>query len=158
LPGARVVRVATPVRRARQGAGRGACARARQRAAEDRAALAGDAAQGRAHRARPPGDAQRDAGGDAVRGLAGRHGAAARGLGSAAMNRKPAAKPRSAGSARSVTSSPSPLLATPTPPWRSKLLVAMVGLGFAVLLGRAIYVQIVAAPFFLKQGEIRYGH
>ena len=74
------------------------------------------------------------------------------------MNRKPAAKPRSAASARSVNYSTSPLLATPTPPWRSKLLVAMVGLGFAVLLGRAIYVQIVAAPFFLKQGEIRYGH
>ena len=74
------------------------------------------------------------------------------------MNRKPAAKPRSAASARSVNYSTSPLLATPTPPWRSKLLVAMVGLGFAVLLGRAVYVQILAAPFFLKQGEIRYGH
>ena len=74
------------------------------------------------------------------------------------MNRKPAAKPRSAASARSVNYSTSPLLATPTPPWRSKLLVAMVGLGFAVLLGRAVYVQIVAAPFFLRQGEIRYGH
>jgi cell division protein FtsI (penicillin-binding protein 3) len=74
------------------------------------------------------------------------------------MNRKAAAKPRSAASARSVNYSTSPLLATPTPPWRSKLLVALVGLGFAVLLGRAVYVQIVAAPFFLKQGEIRYGH
>jgi cell division protein FtsI (penicillin-binding protein 3) len=34
--------------------------------------------------------------------------------------------------------------------------VAMVGLGFAVLLGRAAYVQIVGQPFFAKQGEIRY--
>ncbi|MGZ5241875.1 MAG: penicillin-binding protein 2, partial [Caldimonas sp.] len=74
------------------------------------------------------------------------------------INRKPAAKVRPGGSVRSVNYSTSPLLATPTPPWRSKLLVAMVGLGFAVLLGRAVYVQIVAAPFFLKQGEIRYGH
>ena len=27
-----------------------------------------------------------------------------------------------------------------------------------LLLGRAVYVQIIDAPFFLKQGEIRYGH
>ena len=74
------------------------------------------------------------------------------------MNRRNAPKPRPVGSVKSVNYSTSPLLATPTPPWRSKLLVAMVGLGFAVLLGRAVYVQIVAAPFFLKQGEIRYGH
>ncbi len=74
------------------------------------------------------------------------------------MNRRNAPKARPVGSVKSVNYSTSPLLATPTPPWRSKLLVAMVGLGFAVLLGRAVYVQIVAAPFFLKQGEIRYGH
>src|SRR4029079_12753807 len=61
-------------------------------------------------------------------------------------------------SMRSIKYSTSPLLAAPTPPWRSKLLVALVGLGFAVLLGRAIYVQIVAAPVFLTHGEIRYGH
>jgi cell division protein FtsI (penicillin-binding protein 3) len=74
------------------------------------------------------------------------------------MNGRPSAKARAPLSARSVNYSTSPLLATPTPPWRSKLLVALVGLGFAVLLGRAAYVQIVDAPFFLKQGEIRYGH
>ena len=45
------------------------------------------------------------------------------------MSRKPAVKPRPSTSARSVNYSTSPLLATPTPPWRSKLLVAMVGLG-----------------------------
>jgi len=72
--------------------------------------------------------------------------------------RKNAAKPRAAASVRGLNYSTSPLLATPTPPWRSKLLVAMVGLGFSVLLGRAVYVQIVDAPFFLKQGEIRYAH
>src|SRR5205814_4428473 len=62
----------------------------------------------------------------------------------------------SATSVRSVNYASSPLLASKTPPWRSKLFVAMVGLGFAVLLGRAAYVQIVGQPFFLKQGEIRY--
>ncbi|HEY2927696.1 peptidoglycan D,D-transpeptidase FtsI family protein [Piscinibacter sp.] len=68
---------------------------------------------------------------------------------------KPKAPPSGA-SVRSVNYSSSPLLASKTPPWRSKFLVAMVGLGFCALLGRAVYVQIVGAPFFLKQGEIRY--
>ena len=62
----------------------------------------------------------------------------------------------SATSVRSVNYSSSPLLASKTPPWRSKFFVAMVGLGFCVLLGRAAYVQIIGAPFFLKQGEARY--
>ncbi|HEX6708384.1 MAG TPA: penicillin-binding protein 2 [Albitalea sp.] len=57
---------------------------------------------------------------------------------------------------RSVNYASSPLLASKTPPWRSKFLVAMVGLGFCVLIGRAAYVQIVGQSFFLKQGEIRY--
>jgi cell division protein FtsI (penicillin-binding protein 3) len=74
------------------------------------------------------------------------------------VNRKASPKTRAAASVKSVNYSTSPLLATPTPPWRSKVLVALVGLGFLVLLGRAAYVQIVNAPFFLKQGEIRYGH
>ena len=60
-------------------------------------------------------------------------------------------------SVRSVRYSSSPLLASPTPPWRSKFLVSLVGLGFCLLLGRAVYVQIVGAAFFQKQGEIRYG-
>lgn len=64
--------------------------------------------------------------------------------------------PPGAASVRSVNYASSPLLASKTPPWRSKLLVAMVGLGFAVLIGRAAYVQIVGQSFFLKQGEIRY--
>jgi cell division protein FtsI (penicillin-binding protein 3) len=74
------------------------------------------------------------------------------------MTKKPAAKGRSNGSVKSVNYATSPLLAAPTPPWRSKMLVALVGLGFAVLLGRAVYVQIVDSAFFLKQGEIRYAH
>lgn len=57
---------------------------------------------------------------------------------------------------RSVMYSTSPLLASKTPPWRSKFLVGLVGLGFCVLAGRAVYVQIVGSEFFLKQGEIRY--
>lgn len=72
--------------------------------------------------------------------------------------RKSTPKARAQASVRSVNYATSPLLAAPTPPWRSKLLVALVGCGFAVLLGRAVFVQIVDAPFFLRQGEIRYGH
>ncbi|HUG21499.1 peptidoglycan D,D-transpeptidase FtsI family protein [Piscinibacter sp.] len=61
-----------------------------------------------------------------------------------------------AANVRSVNYASSPLLASKTPPWRSKLLVALVGVGFCALLGRAVFVQIVDAEFFLKQGEIRY--
>ncbi len=57
---------------------------------------------------------------------------------------------------RGVEYASSPLLASKTPPWRSKLLVALVGASFCVLLGRAVYVQIIDAPFFLRQGEARY--
>ena len=57
---------------------------------------------------------------------------------------------------RSVTYSTSPLLASKTPPWRSKFLVAVVGLSFCGLLGRALYVQVIGSEFFQRQGEIRY--
>ncbi|MEO8806594.1 MAG: penicillin-binding protein 2 [Burkholderiaceae bacterium] len=67
-----------------------------------------------------------------------------------------ARKPPGATSVRSVNYSTSPLLASKTPPWRSKFLVALVGLSFCILLGRAVYVQIIGTEFFLKQGEIRY--
>ncbi len=59
-------------------------------------------------------------------------------------------------SVRSVNYASSPLLASPTPAWRSKLLVALVGLAFCGLIARAAYVQILGAAFFQKQGEIRY--
>jgi cell division protein FtsI (penicillin-binding protein 3) len=62
----------------------------------------------------------------------------------------------SAGGVRSVNYASSPLLASRTPPWRSRFFVAMVMLGFLVLIARAAYVQIIGQPFFLKQGEIRY--
>ncbi len=57
---------------------------------------------------------------------------------------------------RSLNYSSSPLLAAKTPSWRSKFLVALVGASFCVLLGRAVYVQIIDSAFFLRQGEARY--
>ncbi|RUR69725.1 penicillin-binding protein 2 [Variovorax sp. 375MFSha3.1] len=50
----------------------------------------------------------------------------------------------------------SPLLASPTPVWRSKFIVASVAFGFLLLAGRAAYVQIFANDFFQHQGEVRY--
>ena len=73
------------------------------------------------------------------------------------MRRSKRSAPLAAASnVRSVMYSTSPLLASKTPPWRSKFLVALVGLSFAVLLGRALYVQVIGQAFFLKQGESRY--
>ena len=68
------------------------------------------------------------------------------------------ASSRAAASVKSFSYSTSPLLATPTPPWRSKLLVAAVGFGFCILLGRAGWVQGIHAPFFQQKGDDRYGH
>ena len=59
---------------------------------------------------------------------------------------------------RGVSYSSSPLLASKTPPWRSKFLVALVGLGSCVLVGRALTIQIVNNQFYLDQGEKRYAH
>jgi len=64
----------------------------------------------------------------------------------------------SAVSARSLAYASSPLLASKTPPWRSRFLVVMVALGFLGLLSRAAYVQIVGADFYLAQGERRFVH
>ena len=75
---------------------------------------------------------------------------AGRGKRSAVQARGPGAN------VRSVTYSTSPLLASKTPPWRSKFLVAVVGLSFCGLLGRALYVQVIGTEFFQRQGEIRY--
>ncbi len=57
---------------------------------------------------------------------------------------------------RSVRYSSSPLLASRTPPWRSRFFVALVGLAFIGLLARAVYVQVIASDFFMKQGEMRF--
>ena len=59
---------------------------------------------------------------------------------------------------RSVSYSTSPLLASKTPPWRSRFVVALVGLGSCVLVGRAVMIQIVDNQFYLDQGEKRYAH
>jgi len=50
----------------------------------------------------------------------------------------------------------SPLLASPTPVWRSKFIVASIALGFVLLAGRAAYVQVFDNDFFQHQGEVRY--
>ena len=59
---------------------------------------------------------------------------------------------------RGVSYSTSPLLASKTPPWRSKFVVALVGLGSCVLIGRALSIQVVHNQFYLDQGEKRYAH
>ena len=69
---------------------------------------------------------------------------------------RPARPP--AASVRSVNYATSPLLASKTPPWRSRFAVFLVGVAFLVLLGRAVWIQIIATDFYLKQGEKRYAH
>ncbi|QAZ41471.1 cell division protein [Methylibium sp. Pch-M] len=59
---------------------------------------------------------------------------------------------------RSVRYASSPLLASKTPPWRSKFLVGLVGAGFLLLLGRAVYVQVIGTEFYQQQGANRYAH
>ncbi|WP_090044921.1 penicillin-binding protein 2 [Limnohabitans sp. 2KL-27] len=57
---------------------------------------------------------------------------------------------------RSVQLSSSPLLASKTPVWRSKLIVAAIALGFTGLIARAAYVQVIANDFFIRQGVVRF--
>ena len=59
---------------------------------------------------------------------------------------------------RSVNYATSPLLASKTPPWRSRFVVVMVGAAFLLLLGRAVQVQIVSTDFYRAQGEKRFVH
>ena len=59
-------------------------------------------------------------------------------------------------SSRSVNYTSSPLLASKTPVWRSKFIVAVVALGFVGLAGRAAYVQVIGNDFFQRQGEVRF--
>jgi cell division protein FtsI (penicillin-binding protein 3) len=66
------------------------------------------------------------------------------------------ASARSGVSAKTLSYASSPLLASKTPPWRSRLIVATVGLGFALLIGRAVYIQIIGTDFYIEQGEKRY--
>ena len=57
---------------------------------------------------------------------------------------------------RSIQYTSSPLLATPTPVWRSKFIVGAIALGFAGLAARAAYVQVVGNDFFQRQGAVRF--
>ena len=59
---------------------------------------------------------------------------------------------------RGVDYATSPLLASKTPNWRSRFLVAAVALGFAGLLLRAGQIQLVKPEYFQKEGEKRYAH
>ncbi len=57
---------------------------------------------------------------------------------------------------RSVLYTSSPLLASKTPVWRSKFIVAVIALGFMTLVGRAAWVQVFNNNFFQRQGEVRF--
>jgi cell division protein FtsI (penicillin-binding protein 3) len=57
---------------------------------------------------------------------------------------------------RSVLYASSPLLASKTPVWRSKLVVAAIAVGFLGLAGRAAYIQVVNNDFFQRQGQVRF--
>ena len=57
---------------------------------------------------------------------------------------------------RSVAYTSSPLLASRTPVWRSKFIVAAIALSFVGLAGRAAYIQVISNDFYQRQGEIRF--
>ena len=57
---------------------------------------------------------------------------------------------------RSINYGASPLLASKTPVWRSKFIVAALAVAFAGLAARAAYVQVFGNEFFQRQGEVRF--
>ena len=57
---------------------------------------------------------------------------------------------------KSILYTSSPLLASKTPVWRSRFIVACIALAFFGLAGRAAYIQIYANAFFQRQGEVRF--
>lgn len=57
---------------------------------------------------------------------------------------------------KSVRYTSSPLLASKTPAWRSKFIVAGIALAFVGLASRAAYVQVFGNDFFQHQGEVRF--
>src|SRR2546425_4268296 len=57
---------------------------------------------------------------------------------------------------KSILYTSSPLLASKTPVWRSKFIVAGIALAFAGLAGRAAYIQIFGNEFFQRQGQVRF--
>lgn len=59
-------------------------------------------------------------------------------------------------SSQAVSFASSPLLASKTPLWRSKLILVAFGAAFAGLGARAAYVQVIHQSFYQRQGEIRF--
>jgi cell division protein FtsI (penicillin-binding protein 3) len=59
-------------------------------------------------------------------------------------------------SSRSILYTSSPLLVSPTPLWRSKLIVLAIALAFGALAARAAYIQVLSNDFFQRQGEVRF--
>ena len=59
-------------------------------------------------------------------------------------------------SSKNVLYTSSPLLASKTPVWRSKLIVALIALAFTGLAIRAAYIQVYANAFFQRQGQVRF--
>ena len=57
---------------------------------------------------------------------------------------------------RGIAYTSSPLLASRTPVWRSKFIVAAIGVAFIGLTARAAYIQVVSNAFYQKQGEVRF--
>ena len=57
---------------------------------------------------------------------------------------------------RSIQFTSSPLLASRTPVWRSKFVVAAIAASFVGLAARAAYIQVVSNDFFQKQGQVRF--
>ena len=57
---------------------------------------------------------------------------------------------------RDIRYTSSPLLASKTPVWRSKFIVAALALAFIGLIARAAYVQVFGNAFFQRQGEVRF--
>ncbi len=59
-------------------------------------------------------------------------------------------------SRHSIQYTTSPLLASKTPVWRSKFIVAGIALGFVALAARAAYVQVVNNDYYKRQGTVRF--
>ena len=57
---------------------------------------------------------------------------------------------------RGLAYTSSPLLASRTPVWRSKFIVAAVAAAFVGLAARAAYIQVVSNEFYQKQGAVRF--
>jgi cell division protein FtsI (penicillin-binding protein 3) len=60
------------------------------------------------------------------------------------------------GGTRSLNYATSPLLASRTPPWRSRFVLLLVALAFLALVARAVEVQIIRPGFYQQKGEVRY--